>query len=418
MNIYWTNIKFRTLLNATALEVIGAGIFNLAFIVYASQMPNPKLAITAVTIINSLPVVMQFLSGYFADKTIHRYRNMMLVRFGQMFAYLLLSALIGFQANWLIFGLLILINLGSDLFGSYGGYLELPIQKKILKNEEFYAANSLTSAVNTTINLLAQISGASILILLNNNFVLFGLLNAATFGIAFLVLWQHRQLFTDTDKKVVTVAEKSAFWQENLTNFKRFKQFPQITSFVGAALLANFLFSSFEGLINLSLLHTMSMRWGTYAFSVAFWNVLLMLGIILGSLLPNDFFKKYSIKQLILLNFISFLPLTLLLAFYPNRYLAVPAIFSIGYLLAKINPKIGAFMMQIIPEESLAPVSGIMSTAVTMSIPLGQGIFLGLATAFGTQLSWFLIDIGACFGILLSLRLPNDTASASTSDAV
>lgn len=418
MNIYWTNIKFRTLLNATVLEVIGAGLFNLAFIVYASQMPNPKFAITAVTIINSLPVVMQFLSGYFADKTIHRYRNMMLVRFSQMFAYLLLSALIGFQANWLIFGLLILINLGSDLFGSYGGYLELPIQKKILKNEEFYAANSLTSAVNTTINLLAQISGASILILLNNNFVLFGLLNAATFGIAFFILWQHRQFFTDTDKKVVAVVEKSAFWQENLTNFKRFKQFPQITSFVGAALLANFLFSSFEGLINLSLLHTMSMRWGTYAFSVAFWNVLLMLGIILGSLLPNDFFKKYSIKQLILLNFISFLPLTLLLAVYPNRYLAVPAIFTIGYLLAKINPKIGAFMMQIIPEESLAAVSGIMSTAVTMSIPLGQGIFLGLATAFGTQLSWSLIGIGACFGILLSLRLPNDTASTSAPDAV
>lgn len=394
MNLYKNNIQFRTLLNATALEVIGSGVFNLAFIVYAATMPNPKLAITAVTLINAIPMLLQVVTGYYADQTINRYRHIMWVRTGQVLAYLLLSFLIGFQTSWLIFGALLAINFFSDLFGSYSDYLVLPIQQKVIDESDYLTAQSLQTAVRTTINLVAQLSGASLLALLHNNFVLFGLFNALIFALSLLNLFLNRHYFTDTNRQIRTVNEpKQSFIAGNKANFKLLQQIPGLLQLVTTFTAGNFIMASFSGLLQISILEFPQLQIGTYGFSIAFWETTFAVGAIAGSIFSNDFFKNMSLKHLMLISDTLTLLIAFILAIHPSIWLGVPLTFGIGYILGKLNPKAGAYFMKIIPENNLSAISSIMATISTLAYPVGQSLFLGIATATHTTTAWWTIVI-------------------------
>jgi MFS family permease len=241
------------------------------------------------------------------------------------------------------------------------------------------------------------------------------LFNALLFGLSFVVLWKNRHLFKDTNRAPSKETTKSNFWQENLANLRLFRQFPQLTRFILVSLLANFLFSSFAGLINLTLLDTVALRWGNYATSVAILNTLLMLGMIIGSLATSDVFAKWSIKHLMMTVFIAMGILSLALALSPHRYLITPLVLVTGYLLAKLNPRITAYLMRLVPENSLAAVSSIMGTAVTISIPFGQLLFMGLATALNVSFTWYLIAGGSGICLILASLIPLDAQETNFS---
>lgn len=151
----------------------------------------------------------------------------------------------------------------------------------------------------------------------------------------------------------------------------------------------NFVGTSFNGVFNLTLLHNKSLLIGNFGTTVAIFGAISSIGLLTGSLITNDFFKKLTTKQLIGISGIGIVLIAAVPLFYPNGVLWMLIIFLFSYIEAKINPKLGAILMKRIDHNRLAGVSGLINTFVMSATPLGQIIFLGTANIYSPNISWF-----------------------------
>jgi MFS family permease len=168
------------------------------------------------------------------------------------------------------------------------------------------------------------------------------------------------------------------------------------------AVLINLLGSSSDGLLNVSLIHRNILWFNNLPNTLAIVSISSSIGILLGSLFTKDFFKDVSsllIISLILLN-TALLPITIILL--PSKILLVTLLFTLGYLLGKINPRISAYIISEVPEEKLGLTSGIFSILVMAGTPIGQLIFLGSANVFSDTLSWILFGTLSVIFLLIS----------------
>ena len=157
----------------------------------------------------------------------------------------------------------------------------------------------------------------------------------------------------------------------------------------------NFVGTSFNGVFNLTLLHNKSLLIGNFGTTVAIFGAISSIGLLTGSLITNDFFKKLTTKQLIGISGIGIVLIAAVPLFYPNGVLWMLIIFLFSYIEAKINPKLGAILMKRIDHNRLAGVSGLINTFVMSATPLGQIIFFGTANIYSPNISWFFMGFVA-----------------------
>lgn len=66
MNIFLKNKLYRLFTISSAFGNAGRTLFDIAFIIYATSLPNPELAVSIVSIATTLPYIISFILGYFA----------------------------------------------------------------------------------------------------------------------------------------------------------------------------------------------------------------------------------------------------------------------------------------------------------------------------------------------------------------
>ncbi|NVY96288.1 hypothetical protein HU830_03735 [Lactobacillus sp. DCY120] len=94
-----------------------------------------------------------------------------------------------------------LINLLSDLIADYTSNLILHYEKQFLTQKaDYQMALGFSTGINNLISLIFQALGASLIVLLHHNFVLFGLINAVSFFLAGAVLWHDRKILQKIDQ--------------------------------------------------------------------------------------------------------------------------------------------------------------------------------------------------------------------------
>ena len=157
MDIFIKNKDYRKFTIASFLSGAGNILFYLALITYASKLRNYALAISLISISESVPQIFQVFSGYLADRTKNKFKLMVwlaAIRFG---LYLIVGLLFasGF-AGWNLVLTVIGINLVSDIAGSYSGGLQTPLIVNIVGNDEVAEAEGFVSGINGIINMIAQ----------------------------------------------------------------------------------------------------------------------------------------------------------------------------------------------------------------------------------------------------------------------
>ncbi|MEB3365282.1 hypothetical protein SDC49_22210 [Lactobacillus sp. R2/2] len=155
-------------------------MFYLALITYASKLRNYALAISLISISESVPQIFQVFSGYLADRTKNKFKLMVwlaAIRFG---LYLIVGLLFasGF-AGWNLVLTVIGINLVSDIAGSYSGGLQTPLIVNIVGNDEVAEAEGFVSGINGIINMIAQFIGSGLLLFMSYSSL--AIFNALTF---------------------------------------------------------------------------------------------------------------------------------------------------------------------------------------------------------------------------------------------
>lgn len=156
MDVFAKNKYYRKFTIASFLSGAGNILFYLALITYASKLRNYALAISLISISESVPQILQVFSGYLADRTKNKFKLMVwlaAIRFG---LYLIVGLLFASCfAGWNLVLAVIGINLISDIAGSYSSGLQMPLVVNIIGDDEVTEAEGFVSGINGTINMIA-----------------------------------------------------------------------------------------------------------------------------------------------------------------------------------------------------------------------------------------------------------------------
>lgn len=401
MHEYLTNRGYRAILNASLLSGIGDSLYNIVFIIYAATMPFKSLAVTLAAMATSVPTMLSLLTGSLADRTHAKTRHMVATRLGQMLLFLSLAVMILLPASFPLFLSLLLINIVSDSLGQYGNGLTLPLLHRLIPAKELNTALSFQSATSSTVQLVFQGLGASLIVLLNHNYALFGLLNALTFLLAAVTLVFRKKQLKQAEPPVTT--GKS---QPVIGNIRAVLKFLAGNQFLFAvilfAMLVNTLGSSVDGLMNITLVQEPDLWLSDFGTTVAIINVVFSVGLIFGALFAKDGLQRLSTFKLLSLLMAAIVGLSSSFFLLHSIVAALGFSFMTAYLMGKINPRLATVMMRQVPEQQMGTTAGVVNLAALIGMPVGQVIFFTIANLASAHVSW-IVMAGLATGLFLVL---------------
>ncbi|KRM55570.1 MFS transporter [Lacticaseibacillus sharpeae] len=418
MHIFRTNRQFRALATSAFLSRIGSVLFNFVFLIYAQSLSFATAALSMVAIANMVPNFFTIPSGYLADRTSANRRLSMLLwlRVAQGLLYVVLALIIGNTASRVVFWVLLAINIASDVIADYTNGLVLHYEQHFLHTrEEYQDAMGFTSGVGNIISIIFQAVGASLIVVLNHNYAIFGLINAASFVLAAAVLLQDRRHFQAADAAENDAAEKTpepaakagkkSVLGGLMASMKVVLADRLILTMLLLAVLVNTLGTAIDGLSNVLLAQQHNLWFGSFSTTVAVIGIVSSVAMIGGSLLTHDGMQNFSLPTLTAITMFSLTLFAVNMFWWQNRYLMVAFMILVTYPVGKINPRLSSEIMIRVPASNLAATASVMQTCSLLGAPLGTVFFLGIANAINPQVAWVAYGVAAALITVLALVL-------------
>lgn len=409
MNIFLKNKLYRLFTISLAFGNAGRTLFDIAFIIYATSLPNPELAVSIVSIATTLPYVISFILGYFADQTKDKYNIILSTRFYQFLLFSLFALVCIYGVQWWIFIVLVFVNVVADILGGYNSYLSMSINTRLVCKEQLSEALAFISSINNTISLGGKAAGVFILGLLSYNYSYFGMLNAVLFLIAFLILAKYKnamkaEIGSFKVKNTEKVSTKR-FLKDTIENFKILREIKKIYNFVILFLGMNFYSSAMFALLLVILVKNDSLLFGNVAYTITLLEIVEVLSTIAGGVYQISFYKNMSLKNNAILEIILFIMYVGNLLLLQNKFILVILTVIIGYFEGISNPKLDALILQSVPEEKQTSIYSIFSTIITISVPIGTTVILFFANAIGASFALYSLLILLILVLVYSFRV-------------
>ncbi len=364
-------------------------------------MPFKSLAVTLAAMATSLPTMLSMITGSLADRTQAKTRHMVAARIGQMLLFCGLAGMIVLPASLPLFLGLLAINIISDTLGQYGNGLTLPILHRLIPAKELNTAISFQSATGTTVQMVFQAVGASLIVLLDHNYALFGAINAVTFLLAAVVLIRQNKRLKQAEPPVATHVHQPIF--KNIRNVIRFLTTNHfLLAVIIFAMLVNTLGSSVDGLMSVTLVQQPMMWLRNFGTTVAIMNIIFSVGLILGALFAKDGLQRLSTFKLLGLLMAAMIGLSCSFFLLRSLWAAMIFSFATAYLMGKINPRLSTVMMRLVPERQMGTTAGVINLVALLGMPVGQVVFFTIANVVSAAVSWMVM---AGLSLILCLAL-------------
>ena len=393
MNIFLKNKLYRLFTISSAFGNAGRTLFDIAFIIYATSLPNPELAVSIVSIATTLSYIISFILGYFADQTKDKYNRILSTRFYQFLLFSLFALVCIYGVQWWIFIVLVFVNVVADILGGYNGYLSMSINTRLVRKEQLSEALAFISSINNTISLGGKAVGVFVLGLLSYNYSYFGMLNATLFLIAFLILAKYKNEMKaaigsfKVDNKEKVSAKR--FLKDTIENFKILREIKKIYNFVILFLGMNFYSSAMFALLLVILVKNKTLLFGNVAYTITLLEIVEVVSTIAGGVYQISFYKNMSLRNNAILEIILFIMYVGNLLLLQNKFILVILTIVIGYFAGISNPKLDALILQSVPEEKQTSIYSIFSTVITISVPIGTTVILFFANAISSSFALY-----------------------------
>ena len=393
MNIFLKNKLYRLFTISLAFGNAGRTLFDIAFIIYATSLPNPELAVSIVSIATTLPYIISFILGYLADQTKDKYNIILSTRFYQFLLFSLFALVCIYGVQWWIFIVLVFVNVVADILGGYNSYLSMSINTRLVRKEQLSEALAFISSINNTISLGGKAVGVFVLGLLSHNYLYFGMLNAVLFLIAFLILAKYKNAMKaeigsfkvkDTEK-----VSTKRFLKDTIENFKILREIKKIYDFVLLFLGMNFYSSAMFALLLVILVKNESLLFGNVAYTITLLEIVEVVSTIAGGVYQISFYKNMSLRNNAILEIILFIIYVGNLLILQNKFILFILTVIIGYFAGISNPKLDALILQSVPEEKQTSIYSIFSTVITISVPIGTTVILFFANAISASFALY-----------------------------
>ncbi|CQR24877.1 lantibiotic efflux protein [Streptococcus varani] len=184
------NKLFMATFVADMLSNFGDVLYYLALMNYVLLLPEAKLAISLVTISESLPFLTMIFTGMWGDKTKNKVDRVSLTLLFRVVLYLIIGFAMGFPAALWVVVLAVIVNLLSDLAGQYENALFTPISLRIVADNERESMYAFRQASSSMLRILFQSSGAILIGIMTYQHLAF--FNAGTFLVSLLIIMAIR----------------------------------------------------------------------------------------------------------------------------------------------------------------------------------------------------------------------------------
>lgn len=380
MGTFLKNRDFRWITMSDWFSVIGDSIFYLALISFASTLSNPGLAISLVTISETVPDALSFVAGYLCDKTKKKYIADITCSFFRAVLYIIIAILFINTSGWGLLLSVVSLNFVSDFLGCYSDNLRFPEIYAVVPEDEFESSNGFSSGIYYSFDIIAKMLGGVILISLDYNYVSFASINAITFvicGVCLLIVKKSVQY------KIDCVEEEEEETFTLLNEFRKLKENKELFHMIMCFTLLNMIVGSISTVIYIILANDMSLPQETYTIFISVINVVSVVGIILGNLVSEKIFKNHKIEILIKIELLIIL-CTIISIFWGNLHVIVILFAVLFFIEGVMSIKFTSFLYSNQEYKRLGISVGLTNTMLTIVLPL----FLGVVSLIGNILSF------------------------------
>lgn len=395
---YWHS-QFKWLFLSGALQSIGSSLFGIVLLMMiADNFTGSERGwlITAASFVNIIPSVLNFLTGYYADKTIKKIRMSRIIRCVQMFIYVLIALFAKSLSIYSVIFILVIISF-SKVSGSYAGGLLYEKEIEVVDDNDREQIISWSSGSISTLSMVSQLIGPTILVLINYKYEYFALLNALIFGISALLLGNLSESSRHTGSTKNPTTEDNKSNTTFLGALKTIFSVPLLGCYISIYAFAGIVGSALENVFSLYFANYQQQQISSFGFTIALVGVVFSVAEVLGALFPLSVFKKISFLNLVGLQTFILLLGVVVAELFLSTYAFLVLLFLAGFLQGKAGPKLNAWIMNQDITDNIALSLGLISTTMTFTLPIGQLIFMSIANIWTVTLSLELMAIYMLF---------------------
>ncbi|RHW50858.1 MFS transporter [Lactobacillus bombicola] len=377
MNIFLKNKNYRKFTLASWLSSAGNILFYLVLMTYASKLKNYSLALSLIAISESLPDLIQSLSGYLAGRTHNKYRVLVWLAVIRFALYMLVGLLFVTNiAGWNLVLMVVGLNFVSDLSGMYSSGLQTPLIVGLVGENEMAEAQGFTSGVSQLITLVAQFVGSGLLLFMSYSEL--AVVNALTFLAAGLL---YANIGASIRKQLPNQKEEvndQSFFATIGSSLKQVRQAQGLLTIVLVIAMLNGLLSSVEPLISIVIAGDKNMFIGSYSFTIALLGATAAIGLALGSAVGTKLLKSTSLFQLSLLSTVN--SAIMAIAILNKSIIACLILMTtLGFLAGTSSPKLMQWLVVSVDRKILASSAGLLNTILAIAGPLMTTLFTSIA---------------------------------------
>lgn len=405
MDIFLRNTNYRKFSLASWLSSAGNILFYLALMTYASRLKNYSLALSLIAITESLPNLIQSLSGYLADRTKNKYHVIVWLAIIRFALYLLVGLLFATNiSGWNLVLLVIGLNFISDLSGKYSGGLQTPLIVSLVGENEMSEAQGFTNGISQLITMIAQFAGSGLLLFMSYSGL--AIVNAITFLVAGII---YANIGMNVKKQEVNKQPEEVntqkFGATIVSSLKQVKQANGLLTIVLVIALLNGLLSTVEPLISIVLAGNKNMLIGNYSFTIAVVSTVAAIGMASGSAIGTKIFKNTSLFLIVLADTIATITLAIAII-YGNIFASLFCLTILGFLAGIVSPKLLQWLVTTVDRKILSSSVGLLNTILVMAGPLTTTVFTSIASATNiTYALYGIIILGIVVFITISIVL-------------
>lgn len=383
----------RYLLCTKLVNRIGSALYNLALLTLASKQTYSTLAITLVKLSENLPGFFDPVLAYLTDRETRRLKKATLLNWIQVGIYFVIAFLmLQYQMPLALFIVILLANVVSDSIDGYISNMFIPFSKTWIDHSERRVISGLDIVLFSLSLVLGQLLGAAWLTLYPDQFFGLSLLNALTFALGLFFL---RKIKFDDTVKILTAEVRFSikdFFQKMKLAYKHMQE-RHLLQMIWLLAICKVTYASFLLLLNVAMVSTSNLRFGSYAQTLAIWQSISFVGLILGAFLRISWLEKINYEQFIMLGNMTII-LSVLSCFLGLSLINILILKLIGTLLSGyMAPKYYTDLIQQIDEEQLTRVESLNNFILLLTDPVGILQATICLQFFGLRLSW-LIELG------------------------
>ena len=395
----------RYLICAKFVNRIGSALYNLALLTLAAKQTYSTLAIALVKLFENLPGFFDPILAYLTDRETRRLKKAAWLNLFQVLIYFMIAFLmLRVQMPLALFVLILFSNVASDSIDGYISNMFAPFSKTWIDHSVRRAISSLDIVLFSLSLVLGQFLGAAWLTLFPGQFFSLSLLNALTFALGLFFIRKIK--FDDTVKTLRTVKEHFSikdFFKKMKLAYTHMQE-RHLLKIVWLLAESKMIYASYLLLLNVAMASNSELRFGSYAQTLAIWQFISFIGLILGSFLRISWLEKIKYDQIIILiNITSFL--AMISCFFELSLVNVLVLKLIGTLLSGyMAPRYYTDLIQQIDEEHLTRVESLNNFILLLAAPFGTLQATICLQLFGLRLTW-LLELGILVSFMIGREI-------------